>query len=177
MCWRNCSLKLSAYFSTIFLISLNLCSGMPGCPPRCYQHRGTSLLGQFHAGLQPVLGLMAAADDVDVHPLLLVGVYLERVFALASEYWTHNLLLLPVKAAVKRGPLSMLIWPSVSSLAAFTPQRYKTFPKQIPFPLKKLTNRHEKGRGKSWPRRHPRPIPQVVAQAFSCLYHVHHVVG
>ena len=53
--------------------------------------------GQFHAGLQPELGLVAAADDVDVHPLLLVGVYLERIFALASEYWTHNLLLLAAK--------------------------------------------------------------------------------
>ena len=97
MCWRNCSLKLSAYFSTIFLISLSLCSGIPGCPPRCYQHRGTSLLGQFHTRLQPVFGLVAAADDVDVHPFFLVGIYLERVFAFASEYWTHNLLLLAAK--------------------------------------------------------------------------------
>ena len=63
---------------------------------------------------------MAAADDVDVHPLLLVGVYLERVFALASEYWTHNLLLLRAKL--------------------------QNFPQTISIPLEKLTNRHEKGR-------------------------------
>ena len=110
------------------------------------------VLGQFHVGLQLILGLVAAADDVDVHPLLLVGVYLERVFALASEYWTHNLLLLPVKAAVKRGPLSMLIWPSVSSLAAFTPAKIQNLPQTNSFPLEKITNRHEKGQAKSWPR-------------------------
>lgn len=64
------------------------------------------------------------------------GVYLERVFVLASEYRTHNLLLLPVKAAVKRGPLSMLIWLSVSSLAARRKDT-KSFV-NISFPLRKI---------------------------------------
>ena len=135
------------------------------------------VLSQFHVGLQPVLGLVAAEDDVDVHPLLLVGIYLERVFALASEYWTHNLLLLAGKAAVKRGPLSMLIWPSVSSLAAFTPQRYEIFRKQILFPRKINKSSRKKGGLSHLPLSIPRPVPKVVVQAFSCLYYVHHVVG
>jgi hypothetical protein len=31
---------------------------------------------------------------MDVHPFLLIGVYLERVFAFAPKYWTHLLFLL-----------------------------------------------------------------------------------
>ncbi len=48
--------------------------------------------GQFYLWLQPVLGLMAATEHMDVHPFLLIGVYLECVFALEFEYRTHNLL-------------------------------------------------------------------------------------
>ena len=48
------------------------------------------VLGKLHLRFQPELGLLAAAEHVDVDSFLLVGVYLERVFAFASEYWTHN---------------------------------------------------------------------------------------
>ena len=47
-----------------------------------------SILSKFYLRLQPVLGFLAIAEHVDVHPLLLIGEYLERIFALASEYWT-----------------------------------------------------------------------------------------
>jgi len=49
------------------------------------------ILSKFNLRLQPVLGFLAVAEHMNVHPLLLVGVYLERIFAFASKYWTHNL--------------------------------------------------------------------------------------
>jgi len=33
---------------------------------------------------------------MDMHSFLLVGVYLECIFALASEYWTHNFFSFPL---------------------------------------------------------------------------------
>ncbi len=52
-----------------------------------------SVLSQFHLWLQPELGFMPTAEHMNVHSFLLIGEYLECIFALASEYKTHNYLL------------------------------------------------------------------------------------
>ena len=55
---------------------------------RMIQLRDASILCKFNFWFQPVLSLLAAIKHMNVHPLLLV--YLERIFALAFKYWTHN---------------------------------------------------------------------------------------
>ena len=52
---------------------------------------------EFHTWLQPIFGLVATADDMNVHPLLLIGVYLECIFSLASENRTHHFVALGCK--------------------------------------------------------------------------------
>jgi len=51
------------------------------------------VFSKFYLRLQLELGFLSATEHMNVHPFLLVGVYLERIFVLASEYWAHNNLL------------------------------------------------------------------------------------
>lgn len=51
--------------------------------------RNTCVLGKLYAGLQSIFSLVAVVENVDVHPFLLIGVYLERIFVLAFENRTH----------------------------------------------------------------------------------------
>ena len=52
--------------------------------------RNACVLRKFHFWFQPKLSLLIIVEDMDMHPFFLIRVYLKRIFAFASEYWTHN---------------------------------------------------------------------------------------